>query len=302
MEQLLLSDVLECSVCLEQLGSTSRVLPCQHTFCRRCLLDIVQTHKELRCPECRVLVEVPVDDLPPNILLMRILESMKSAPRSALSYPLKPTQTVTHSNQPSGRPELIDGPPLTQAPPPPSLQGFSSTSRIGPLYTTNEVTLPSGGHLVGFAGGGPGVLGGSCGVSVKSGRGMGGEGGYGGSLGREGSTGRVGMNAALSGVSSLGNLSLGLSASSAAPVNQPTVLSSVAQQKQTSALQPCAKALYNYERKEARDLSFKKGDTIMLRKKIDSNWYEGELNNQIGFFPASYVQGRAKDWNSWSFY
>ncbi|XP_071520371.1 uncharacterized protein [Panulirus ornatus] len=221
---------------------------------------------------------------------MRILESMKSAPRSALSYPLKPTQTVTHSNQPSGRPELIDGPPLTQAPPPPSLQGFSSTSRIGPLYTTNEVTLSSGGHLVGFAGGGPGVLGGSCGVSVKSGSGMGGEGGYGGSLGREGSTGRVGMNAALSGVSSLGNLSLGLSASSAAPVNQPTVLSSVAQQKQTSALQPCAKALYNYERKEARDLSFKKGDTIMLRKKIDSNWYEGELNNQIGFFPASYVQ------------
>ena len=45
MEQLLLSDALECSVCLEQLGSHSRVLPCQHTFCRRCLDDIVHTQK-----------------------------------------------------------------------------------------------------------------------------------------------------------------------------------------------------------------------------------------------------------------
>lgn len=41
-----------------------------------------------------------------------------------------------------------------------------------------------------------------------------------------------------------------------------------------------------------RDLSFKKGDVIILRKKIDSNWYQGELNNQLGFFPASYVQVR----------
>lgn len=40
----------------------------------------------------------------------------------------------------------------------------------------------------------------------------------------------------------------------------------------------------------SRDLSFKKGDIIILRKKIDSNWYQGELNNQTGFFPASYVQ------------
>lgn len=181
-----------------------------------------------------MLVEVPVDDLPPNILLMRILESMKSAPRPALSHPGKPSHTVPHLSQPSGRPELIDGPPLTQAPPPPSLQSFSSTSHIGSFSTTNEVTLSSGGHMVGFAGGGSGVLGGSYGGSVISGNNMGGGGGYGGSLGREGGTSQVGMNAAVSGVSSLGNLSLSISTSSTAPAKQPTLLPSVAQQRQVS--------------------------------------------------------------------
>ena len=32
-----LSDLLECSVCLEQLSSSNKVLPCQHTFCTQCL-------------------------------------------------------------------------------------------------------------------------------------------------------------------------------------------------------------------------------------------------------------------------
>lgn len=32
-----LNDLLECSVCLERLDTSSRVLPCQHTFCRKCL-------------------------------------------------------------------------------------------------------------------------------------------------------------------------------------------------------------------------------------------------------------------------
>ncbi|CAG2111513.1 unnamed protein product, partial [Medioppia subpectinata] len=38
------------------------------------------------------------------------------------------------------------------------------------------------------------------------------------------------------------------------------------------------------------DLSFKKGDIIILRKRIDQNWFHGELNNKSGFLPASYVQ------------
>ena len=39
-----------------------------------------------------------------------------------------------------------------------------------------------------------------------------------------------------------------------------------------------------------RDLSFKKGDTVYLRKQVDENWYHGEMNGQHGFFPASYVK------------
>jgi len=75
----MLNDLLECSVCLERLDTSSKVLPCQHTFCKKCLEEIVSTHRELRCPECRVLVDAKVDDLPPNVLLMRILEGMRNA-------------------------------------------------------------------------------------------------------------------------------------------------------------------------------------------------------------------------------
>ncbi|KAJ1118089.1 hypothetical protein NDU88_006284 [Pleurodeles waltl] len=52
----------------------------------------------------------------------------------------------------------------------------------------------------------------------------------------------------------------------------------------------CGKALYNYEGKEPGDLKFNKGDIIILRRKVDENWYHGELNGNHGFFPASYVQ------------
>jgi len=39
-----------------------------------------------------------------------------------------------------------------------------------------------------------------------------------------------------------------------------------------------------------RDLSFKKGEMIILRQKVDSNWYQGEANGVVGIFPLSYVQ------------
>ena len=42
-----------------------------------------------------------------------------------------------------------------------------------------------------------------------------------------------------------------------------------------------------------RDLSFKKNDTVLLRKQVDENWYHGELlDGHQGFFPATYVQVR----------
>lgn len=99
MDEWTLNDLLECSVCLERLDTSSKVLPCQHTFCKKCLEEIVHTHKELRCPECRVLVEIGIDDLPPNVLLMRILEGMRNAPRrTSADVHLNQSETMTSAN------------------------------------------------------------------------------------------------------------------------------------------------------------------------------------------------------------
>ena len=75
MDRSPLGDLLECPVCLDPLGAEHKVLPCQHTFCTRCLLDVREKRRrrrkeagpnrgaeeeeeddreeELICPECR---------------------------------------------------------------------------------------------------------------------------------------------------------------------------------------------------------------------------------------------------------
>ncbi|XP_075787247.1 E3 ubiquitin-protein ligase SH3RF1 isoform X1 [Pelodiscus sinensis] len=80
MDESALLDLLECPVCLERLDASAKVLPCQHTFCKRCLLGIVTSRNELRCPECRTLVDCGVDELPSNILLVRLLDGIKQRP------------------------------------------------------------------------------------------------------------------------------------------------------------------------------------------------------------------------------
>jgi hypothetical protein len=39
-----------------------------------------------------------------------------------------------------------------------------------------------------------------------------------------------------------------------------------------------------------RELSFRRGDIIFVRRQIDKNWYEGEHNAMIGLFPFNYVE------------
>ena len=77
MDALAIFEGLDCSVCLERLNETCKVLPCQHTFCKACLKAIVASRQELRCPECRRLVFENVDDLPGNIMLIRLLDGLK---------------------------------------------------------------------------------------------------------------------------------------------------------------------------------------------------------------------------------
>ncbi|XP_055070752.2 E3 ubiquitin-protein ligase SH3RF3 [Misgurnus anguillicaudatus] len=177
MDESSLLDLLECSVCLERLDASARVLPCQHTFCRRCLENIVSSRHELRCPECRILVDCAVDDLPANILLVRLLDGIKQRPRNG-----------------GGKPSLAG-----------CAAGVAASSPPG----TAVRDLP---------------------VATRS-----------------------------------------------SPVKNVPQL-------------PCGKALYSYEGKEPGDLKFNKGDIIILRRKVDENWYHGELNGSHGFLPASYIQ------------
>ncbi|KAI5107589.1 E3 ubiquitin-protein ligase SH3RF1 isoform 2, partial [Silurus meridionalis] len=166
MDESSLLDLLECSVCLERLDASAKVLPCQHTFCRRCLESIVSSRRELRCPECRVLVDCGVDDLPANILLVRLLDGLKHR------APVRPLGTAS--------------------PPGTAVRDSPRATRSSPVKNVPQL--------------------------------------------------------------------------------------------------PCGKALYSYEGKEPGDLKFNKGDIIILRRKVDENWYHGELNGSHGFLPASYVQ------------
>lgn len=78
MEELALMALLECPLCLEQLDVSAKVLPCQHTFCMPCLQKQEAAHSQLLCPECRTPVPArTVEELPANILLVRLLEGLQ---------------------------------------------------------------------------------------------------------------------------------------------------------------------------------------------------------------------------------
>lgn len=78
MEELALMALLECSLCLEPLDVSAKVLPCQHTFCMTCLQRQEAAQSQLLCPECRTPVPVrTVEELPANLLLVQILEGLR---------------------------------------------------------------------------------------------------------------------------------------------------------------------------------------------------------------------------------
>ncbi|XP_076640777.1 SH3 domain containing ring finger posh isoform X1 [Halictus rubicundus] len=192
MDECMLNDLLECSVCLERLDTSSKVLPCQHTFCKKCLEEIVSTHRELRCPECRVLVDVKVDDLPPNVLLMRILEGMRNA------APKQTAKSMTKSN--------------------PGPQRLFGSHQVTPAPTVTASLIPT------------------------------------------------------------------------AYTNEPIRHANAAAKQVQLHNRAYGRAIYDYVSKVPGDLSFKKGDIVILCKKIDNNWCFGESANSRGVFPLSYVQ------------
>ncbi|XP_078417443.1 E3 ubiquitin-protein ligase SH3RF1 isoform X2 [Cetorhinus maximus] len=190
MDESILLDLLECPVCLERLDATAKVLPCQHTFCRRCLQGILNSRSELRCPECRTLVDCSVDELPTNILLVRLLDGIKHRPR-------RPGSSGVNGNN--------------------NVSGTARVQGDGAITTTN------------------------CGTALRD-------------------------------LQSIHRVQ-----ARSPPVRGIPQL-------------PCAKALYNYEGKDPSDLKFNKGDIIILRRQVDENWYQGEVNGVHGFFPTNFVQ------------
>ncbi|XP_066887972.1 E3 ubiquitin-protein ligase SH3RF2 [Kogia breviceps] len=180
MDDVTLLDLLECPVCLEKLDVTAKVLPCQHTFCKPCLQRIFKTHKELRCPECRTLVLCSIEALPANLLLVRLLDGVRSGQGS---------------------------------------RGGGSICRPGVL--TSQDSRKSKTHP------------------------------------------------------------RGLQRSPFQPVPNIRIhMDGV----------PRAKALCNYRGQNPGDLRFNKGDVILLRRQLDENWYQGEINGVSGVFPASSVE------------
>uniref|UniRef100_A0A672QE11 Sorbin and SH3 domain containing 2 n=2 Tax=Sinocyclocheilus grahami TaxID=75366 RepID=A0A672QE11_SINGR len=51
-----------------------------------------------------------------------------------------------------------------------------------------------------------------------------------------------------------------------------------------------ARAIYDFKAQTAKELTFKKGETVYITRQIDNNWYEGEHRGYMGIFPISYVE------------
>ncbi|XP_078576764.1 uncharacterized protein LOC144862271 [Branchiostoma floridae x Branchiostoma japonicum] len=74
-------DVLSCPICNHQL-TEPKALPCQHTYCCKCLQELAKRTDRRRfpCPECRKMVSIPsqgVEAFPTNFLVANVLEKVR---------------------------------------------------------------------------------------------------------------------------------------------------------------------------------------------------------------------------------
>ncbi|KAL0973931.1 hypothetical protein UPYG_G00213110 [Umbra pygmaea] len=51
-----------------------------------------------------------------------------------------------------------------------------------------------------------------------------------------------------------------------------------------------ARAIYDFKAQTAKELTFKKGETLFIIRQVDNNWYEGECCGLVGIFPVAYVE------------
>lgn len=67
-------ETLTCPVCME-LFDDPRLLPCSHTFCRKCLHSIVNSHSLITCPLCRYRFIGQI--LPVNRIVSSLVEQLR---------------------------------------------------------------------------------------------------------------------------------------------------------------------------------------------------------------------------------
>ncbi|XP_032118931.1 E3 ubiquitin-protein ligase SH3RF3 [Sapajus apella] len=273
MDESSLLDLLECSVCLERLDTTAKVLPCQHTFCRRCLESIVCSRHELRCPECRILVGCGVDELPANILLVRLLDGIRQRPRAGTSPGGSPPARPVPGQ--SAAPTLAGGGggaggAAGSAPGSPvflSAAAGSATGSLRELVTSrsapvakNPCLLPYGKALYSYEGKEPGDLKFNKGDIIVLRRKVD-EHWYHGEL----------------------HGTQGFLPASYIQCVQPL----------PHAL-PQGKALYDFEMKDKDQdkdcLTFTKDEILTVLRRVDENWAEGMLGDKVGIFPLLYVE------------
>ncbi|XP_077867797.1 tripartite motif-containing protein 3-like [Saccoglossus kowalevskii] len=76
-------DFLSCAICLERY-SDPKILPCQHTFCKKCLVQLAEKRapNTLMCPTCNRSVGVPVRDLQSNFFMSSLLDKVPEKPEA----------------------------------------------------------------------------------------------------------------------------------------------------------------------------------------------------------------------------
>lgn len=163
----------------------------------------MSSHSELRCPECRVVVECKIDELPPNVLLMRILEGMKNAVKPP-SQP--PDSSVTQASSTMQNHQISTNCPQT---PPVHIQNHQANK-----LHQQQILLQQKARLQAFQ----------------------------------------------------------------------------MQPQPNRRVVPHAFAIFDFASKESSDLNFKKGELIVLKRKVDSNWYFGECNGREGMIPSNFIQ------------
>lgn len=247
MDDLVVLDLLDCPVCLGKLDATAKVLPCQHTFCQPCLQRILKARKELRCPECRTPVHCSIEELPANLLLVRLLEGIKSGKGLMRK----------NSFQRMGGLFAQDSFRKTRD----QKSNHESNFRLFPKNRMPLEGAPRAKALLSHKGRSPSDLSFNKGDVIILQKQLD-ENWYHGDVNGE------------SGV-------IPTSSKSLKKIDQPPAL---------------CRALYNFDLKDKEKaknkdcLKFAKDDIISVIRRVDDNWAEGRLGDQVGIFPLLFVE------------